>query len=147
MRNMLLNAVSRFKMRKATTLVVFSFCACYQSYFCSWLQIFRPFHVASYPAVSELGIISLLSEKGPTSGPLSSELSLTGEPLLPPILGFKQHTLDQTRTCAHCSHGHIHFQTAEPPFPMQKARTNEKPQHPPRWKIESWSFCSRKLTD
>lgn len=30
---------------------------------------------------------------------------------------------------------------------MKKVHTNGKPQHPPRWKIESRSFCPRKLTD
>lgn len=118
MRNILLHAVSRLKRGRrqgSLTSLSFRFCLLSKTY-SSWLQIFRPFHVVSYPAISSLGIIWQLSERGTTSGLFSSELSLTGEPLLPHILGFKEHTSDQTRTCAHCSHGHIHFETAEPPL-------------------------------
>lgn len=108
----------------------FPFCLLSKTY-SSWLQIFRPFHVVSYLAASSPGIIWQLSERRTTSGLFSSELPLTGEPLLPRTLGFKRRTSDQTRTCAHCSHGPVHFEAAaaaaEAPSLMRKCRQMKAP--------------------
>lgn len=90
-------------------------------------QIFRPFHVLSYLAASSPGIIWRFSERRTTSGLFSSELPLTGEPLLTRTLGFKRRTSDQMCTCAHCSHGHIHLEAAETPSPMRKCRQMKAP--------------------
>lgn len=146
MRNILLHAVSRLKRGRrqgSLTSLSFPFCLLSKTY-SSWLQIFRPFHVVSYPAVSSLGIIwqregphqdySLQSFPSQGSRCFLTYLASNGTPRIRRahvlIAHMGTYTSKQQNLHSWCKSAH-----------------KWKPQHPPWWKIESWSFCSRKLTD
>lgn len=109
--------------------------------YCSLLQIFRPFHVVCILPSPHLVLSGCCRREGPHQHYFLQSFPSQGSHCLP------THSPSNDTPWITLTHMLTYTWKQQNLHPWCKSAHKCKAQHPPWWKIESWSFCLRKLTD